>query len=454
MAKVTKLDCITVAETANMSHEQWLEMRYEAIGGSEAATIAGENKWESPYSMYLRKRKIIPQREVGEAAEWGNILEPVVRKHFAQKINEERAEQGLPPLRIQQRRAILAHKDHDFMRTNLDGLVFGHELGTGVLEIKTSSMMLAKEWEGEDIPIPYLLQVQHNLMVTGLTFAYVAVLIGGNDYRHYFIQRDEEIIQYLMQIEFNWWYNHFKAQVPPPTDGTQATKEALQAQYPNSNNYREGEVVHLPNIASGHAIKIEEAKAAIKTLEEYKTIYENELKAMIGDQEVVYADKHKITWKTASNGNRPLKIKLEATAELEKIRGKFVKNTQDKIKEINKLTAGLEKEAAKNRKETDKIIKAQNKEAEKFLKAAQKDLLKVQKAAEKEAAKLEKKTGEPQEIPTYKVISEKRLDSLLSQESWLNYLDRAGVDNWSGIDYAYDLKRQEEPEESEENENE
>ncbi|QGF21747.1 YqaJ-domain containing exonuclease [Bacillus phage vB_BcM_Sam46] len=449
--KVTKIDALVVAETKDMSHEEWLNHRYDGIGGSEASTIAGINKYESPYSLYLRKRKIIPQREAGEAAYWGTILEDVVRKHFAKAINEERAEQGLPPLKIQRRNAILAHKDHNFMRTNLDGLVFGHELGTGVFEAKTASMMLANDWAGEDLPDNYMLQVQHNMMVTGLQYAYVAVLIGGNTYKHYFIPRDEELIQYLMQIEFNWWYNHFKAQVPPPTDGTQATKEALQAQYPNSNNYREGEVVHLPNIASGHAIKIEEAKAAIKTLEEYKTIYENELKAMIGDQEVVYADKHKITWKTASNGNRPLKIKLEATTELEKIRGQFVKNTQDKIKEINKLTAGLEKEAAKNRKETDKIIKAQNKEAEKFLKAAQKDLAKVQKAAEKEAKALEKKTGEPQEIPEYKVISAKRLEELQNDSSWLNYLDRAGVDNWSGIDYAYDLKRQEEPEESEEN---
>lgn len=419
MAKVKQMDCLVIAETANMPHETWLSMRDEAIGGSEAATVAGINKYNSPYRMYLEKRGLIEKRTVGEAAEWGNILEPIIRKHFAKKINEERAEQGLPPLKIQQRRAILAHKEHNFMRTNLDGLVFCHELGTGILEIKTASMMLASDWEGEDIPDQYLLQVQHNLMVTGLLFAFVAVLIGGNTYRHYFIERDEDIINYLMQIEHNFWYNHLKAGVAPPIDGHDATKEALRDQYPNSKEHREGEVVHLPLGASGHAIAIEEAKAAIKNLKEYQTKHENELKAMIGDQETVWADKHKITWKTASNGNRPLKIKLEATAELEKIRGLFAKNIEKKIKEIEKKTEGIAKEAAKNRKETEKSIKESRKLQEKALKTAEKangkalkDAMKEAAALRKEAEKEAKKAAEPVEITEYIVIDKPTFDQL------------------------------------------
>lgn len=384
MAKVTKLDCVTVAETANMSHETWLQMRFEAIGGSEAATVAGVNKYNSPYRMYLEKRKLIEPRTVGEAAEWGNILEPVIRKHFAKVINEQRAEQGLPPLRVQQRRAILAHKEHNFMRTNLDGLVLGHEKGTGILEIKTAGMMLASDWEGEDIPDAYYLQVQHNLMVTGLTFAFVAVLIGGNTYKQYFIERDEETINFLMQIEHNWWYNHFLAGIPPEIDGHDATKEALREQYPNSYENREGEVIHLPNVASKHAIAVEEAKAAIKSLEEYKQKHENELKLMIGDQETVWADKHKITWKTDKNGVKKLRINLEATEQLENIRNSFAKCVQKRIKDIEKQTAGIEKEVAqarklfdKQKKENDKALKAAEKEASKMLKEAIKQLKKT-----------------------------------------------------------------------------
>ena len=39
-------------------------------------------------------------------------------------------------------------------------------------------------------------------------------------------------------------------------------------------------------------------------------------------------------------------------------------------------------------------------------------------------------------------ISKKEYESLKEDALWLRYLKRAGVDNWQGIDYAYDLKRE------------
>lgn len=43
-------------------------------------------------------------------------------------------------------------------------------------------------------------------------------------------------------------------------------------------------------------------------------------------------------------------------------------------------------------------------------------------------------------------ISKKEYESLKEDALWLRYLKRAGVDNWQGIDYAYDLKREMEQE--------
>ncbi|WP_346767033.1 YqaJ viral recombinase family protein, partial [Listeria monocytogenes] len=41
---------------------------------------------------------------------------------------------------------------------------------------------LAKEWEADEVPATYLVQIQHYLAVTGKSKAYVAVLIGGNKF--------------------------------------------------------------------------------------------------------------------------------------------------------------------------------------------------------------------------------------------------------------------------------
>lgn len=38
-------------------------------------------------------------------------------------------------------------------------------------------------------------------------------------------------------------------------------------------------------------------------------------------------------------------------------------------------------------------------------------------------------------------ITKKEYDSLKESQQWLTCLEDAGVDNWQGIEYAYELKR-------------
>ena len=46
---------IILAETANMDHLEWLRLRQKGIGGSDAAAIAGLNKYKSPIQVYYEK---------------------------------------------------------------------------------------------------------------------------------------------------------------------------------------------------------------------------------------------------------------------------------------------------------------------------------------------------------------------------------------------------------------
>lgn len=39
-------------------------------------------------------------------------------------------------------------------------------------------------------------------------------------------------------------------------------------------------------------------------------------------------------------------------------------------------------------------------------------------------------------------ITKKEYKELLKRDEWLYYLDRAGVDNWGGYDYALELKEE------------
>ena len=43
-------------------------------------------------------------------------------------------------------------------------------------------------------------------------------------------------------------------------------------------------------------------------------------------------------------------------------------------------------------------------------------------------------------------ITQSRLDELEKQADWLSALESAGVDNWQGIDFAYEIMRDRENE--------
>jgi hypothetical protein len=39
-------------------------------------------------------------------------------------------------------------------------------------------------------------------------------------------------------------------------------------------------------------------------------------------------------------------------------------------------------------------------------------------------------------------ITKREYDELIKRDAWLYYLESAGVDNWEGISYAYELRRE------------
>lgn len=362
-----------IANTANMPEAEWLELRKQGIGGSDASAVAKASKYSSPVMVYMDKLGLYVGEKsdrVKMAAEFGHKLEPVVRQTFVEKINAERAEQGKRPLKVVHRKAIFAHDEHNWMRTNLDGIVHDPDLGKGVFEAKTSHYMLRDEWDGEDVPNAYYIQCQHNMAVMNMDYAWLAVLIGGNDYRHYFIPRDQEFIDYLIMIQKSFWENHILQRIPPAMSGHDAEKEMLAAQYPQSEG-QEGYITTLPNVVIEMAEKVDAYKAMIAQLDQEKTAVENEIKSIMGTVEQAYAGNHKVTWKTASNGVRSLRIKLDSQDD----RAKFY---EARIKKIDK-----------ERKEVEKVRKLIEKEAEKARKAAEKERKQAEKAA-KEALKAEK----------------------------------------------------------------
>jgi predicted phage-related endonuclease len=135
-------------------------------------------------------------------------------------------------MNVRQVHSILQHRKFPYMLANIDGVVIDPVKGEGIFEAKTAGLYSNSEWE-KGLPDEYAIQVQHYLAVTGLSFAYIAVLIGGNKFLWKYIERDEGTIDLLIQLEARFW-KLVQTNTPPPIDGSKASTELLNRLYPHA----------------------------------------------------------------------------------------------------------------------------------------------------------------------------------------------------------------------------
>lgn len=193
-----------------------LENRRHGIGGSDAGAILGLNPYRTPLDVWQEKTGRVepPDLSDNEAVRWGEILEDAVASEYALR-------EGVKVRRVNR---TLVHPEHPWMLAHLDRTVVGKRR---VLEVKTAGAHMAGEWgePGTDqVPEYHLAQIVHYLAVTGYESADLAVLIGGRDFRVYHIQRDEELIQALIEAERDFWRLVETDTPPEPTSPAEAAK--------------------------------------------------------------------------------------------------------------------------------------------------------------------------------------------------------------------------------------
>lgn len=273
-----------LANTADMTHEEWLQTRTKGLGGSDASIVLGLNRWKTPFELWLEKTgQVIPESSQSEAAYWGTVMEDIVAKEFENRTGKK----------VRRRNATFQHPEYPFLIANVDRLVVGEK---AILECKTTSAYNAEEWHGDDVPAPYLVQVQHYLGVLGPEYekAYIAVLIGGQRFEWKEIDRDDELIELIFQQEIDFWNNHVLANVPPALDGSSAAEQFLKERYAQVNSEK------TIDLKYEFKEKIEELlslKETIKELEKQARSIENKIKYELKDAEIGFVQNYQVTWK-------------------------------------------------------------------------------------------------------------------------------------------------------------
>ncbi|HHY74066.1 MAG TPA: hypothetical protein GX497_12770 [Bacillus bacterium] len=272
----------SAVSTLEMSRFEWLHERTKGIGGSDSGIILGLNKYRTAFELWLEKTGQVEPVEIdNEAIYWGNEMENVVAKEFEKRTGKK----------VRRSNFMYSHPKYSFIKANVDRFVVGE---SAVLECKTASAYLAKEWEGDEIPSAYLVQIQHYLGVTGKEKGYIAVLIGGNRFVWKEIERDDELINMIFEAEKNFWEVNVLGGQAPALDGSSAAEQYLKEKYAVAEKDKE---IVLPGEYKDLLIQYEKVKNDENLIKTAKTEIENKIKAELKDAEKGITDSFLVTWK-------------------------------------------------------------------------------------------------------------------------------------------------------------
>lgn len=169
--------------------QEWLDLRRNHIGASDAPVILGQSPWKTAFQLWEEKLGIRPLPQMNEAMRRGHELEPIARQAY----NDYTGNCSEPE--------VVFHPEHKWMMASLDGISLDRSI---IVEIKCpghTDHSLAAEGK---VPDKYYAQLQHQLATIGLNLLHYFSYKDG-DFHLVEVERDDKFIQKLYQKEGRFW---------------------------------------------------------------------------------------------------------------------------------------------------------------------------------------------------------------------------------------------------------
>ncbi len=314
--------CMVIAKTKDMDRKDWLMLRKNGIGGSDAGAVCGLNPYVSPLEIYFSKtcEGVDEGAPDNEAMREGRDLEDYVARRFMEASG----------LKVRRANVMYASREHPFMIADVDRLVTGCKGGRTGLECKTVSPYSAEKWKDGKIPAHYIIQCYHYMAVLDAQSWYIAVIVYGREFKYIKLERDEEIIQQLIRIEENFWNHNVMVRVMPEPDGSDAAETFINRHFAESRK-------ELSIPLKGFDEKLrrrEEITGIISQLDTEKKKIEQEIKTYMDEAEYAENENFLVSWKNSITNRIDTKRLKE---EMPEVYTKFlntVKNRKFIIKSV------------------------------------------------------------------------------------------------------------------------
>ena len=271
------------------------------LGGSDVAAILGvapPNWNKTPFMLYQQKtgaftEELTPakRRILARGARW----EPIVLEMAVDELTDRGHD--VEVVAVNQR-----YQDPElpFLAAEIDAeLIVDGEPVNG--EMKTASYFAAGDWgdyDSNEVPIYYLAQVMHGLMIQPRRRAVIAALTGFDDRPMIrWIERDEETIAAIRAREIEFWQRIKSGDAPEPV-----TAEDVKWLYKRDS----GKAMDADEELIEWCEVLKRCKGTYKAVESEIELIATKIKARMGDAATLLGPNGKpiATWKNNKDGSK------------------------------------------------------------------------------------------------------------------------------------------------------
>lgn len=289
-------ELITPADEAH-----WLQLRTQDLTSTDIAALFGLSPYKTAYELWHEKRSgEVVRIKDNDRMKWGRRLEATVAEGIAEDqgwtVRPFKEYGRLPEVRIGASFDFRIMWGRDASDEPQGFRAFDTDIDA-ILEIKTvDSLAFRNGWTVEpdyvEAPAHIELQVQHQMLVSGLRRAYIGVMIGGN--RIEVIQReaDDQVHAGIIAKASEFWASIAEGREPEPVmpGDAEAVIRRYQQVEPGKQLDARGDAILAARIADYARLKAEAADVS-KLADAAKA----EILQMIGDAEKVILDGYSIS---------------------------------------------------------------------------------------------------------------------------------------------------------------
>ena len=245
----------------------WLEKRKHYVTGTDAGKLIGVSPYGGKFAVWTGRAAPVVETPAMKA---GKKFESAILQTYAEEMNCK--------LEHVDGYNLITCDKYPRLGASLDGWNHDLQIPVDAKNIKWKNEKWGDAWT-DQFPEYYKAQLQVQMMVTGATFAHLAVMFSGQDFFIYSMEYDEDMAQEILDASDEFW-PFVERDKMPEADGSDEATEYIKSEFARGD----AATVKEPTEEILEALKgLQKAKLDEKDAQNRKTEFENRIKLFMGD---------------------------------------------------------------------------------------------------------------------------------------------------------------------------